>query len=141
MFNKESGVLPTMCIGKQITSLRNASNITQEELAEKVGVSRQAVTKWELDESTPTLSKIIALADVFGVSIDKLVGHEETLYDLVKNIVCKNSNIAANDDNISSFIHKFIQYCEANNMSADQIVEGILFICKMKVRHNLLDGT
>lgn len=57
-----------MCIGKQITSLRNASNITQEELAEKVGVSRQAVTKWELDESTPTLSKIIALADVFGVS-------------------------------------------------------------------------
>ena len=90
-----------MCIGKQITSLRNASNITQEELAEKVGVSRQAVTKWELDESTPTLSKIIALADVFGVSIDKLVGHEETLYDLVKNIVCKNSNIAANDDNIS----------------------------------------
>ena len=69
------------------------------------------------------------------------MGHEETLYDLVKNIVCKNSNIAANDDNISSFIHKFIQYCEANNMSADQIVEGILFICKMKVRHNLLDGT
>ena len=119
-----------MCIGKQITSLRNASNITQEELAEKVGVSRQAVTKWELDESTPTLSKIIALADVFGVSIDKLVGHEETLYDRVKNIVCKNSNIAANDDNISSFIHKFIQYCEANNMAADQIVEGILFICK-----------
>ena len=130
MFNEESGALPTMCIGKKITSLRNASNITQEELAEKVGVSRQAVTKWELDESTPTLSKIIALADVFGVSIDKLVGHEETLYDLVKNIVCKNSNIAANDDNISSFIHKFIQYCEANNMSADQIVEGILFICK-----------
>ena len=78
-------------LGEQITVLRSDRNMTQEDLAEKIGVSRQAVTKWEANESTPELAKIIALADFFGISLDKLVGRDESLYDMVKDTVIECS--------------------------------------------------
>ena len=52
---------------------RVKSGMTQEELAEKVGVSRQAVAKWERGESSPDIETCVALADIFGTSVDILV--------------------------------------------------------------------
>lgn len=59
-----------MALHEKIYSCRRKAGLSQEELAEKIGVSRQAVSKWETGESVPELSKIVMLADIFGVTTD-----------------------------------------------------------------------
>ena len=60
-------------LGARIQAHRRRMGISQEQLAERLGVSRQAVSKWELDESLPELDKALALCRVFGVSADLLL--------------------------------------------------------------------
>jgi len=61
-----------MMLSEKIYTLRRKSGLSQEQLAEKIGVSRQAISKWEGGLSTPELEKIRALSDFFHVSIDEL---------------------------------------------------------------------
>ncbi|MBP1918755.1 helix-turn-helix domain-containing protein [Youngiibacter multivorans] len=63
-----------MMIGENIQKLRKESGLSQEDLAEMLGVSRQAVSKWESDAAQPTMVNIIALAKAFDVSIGSLFG-------------------------------------------------------------------
>lgn len=62
-----------MTIGEKLQRLRKAHNWTQEELAERVGVSRQSLSKWESDAALPDTANVIALADMFGVTTDYLL--------------------------------------------------------------------
>ncbi|MCI2111360.1 MAG: helix-turn-helix domain-containing protein [Bacilli bacterium] len=62
-----------MTTGQKITKLRKANDITQEELADKLGVSRQSVSKWESDLAYPETDKLIALATLFNCSVDYLL--------------------------------------------------------------------
>ena len=64
-------------MGKNILTLRWFRGRTQEELAERVGVSRQAVAKWESGESTPDLASCCTLAELFRVSLDDLVHFDD----------------------------------------------------------------
>ena len=66
-----------MSLGENIARLRKASGMTQEQLAEKCEVSRQAVTKWERGDSEPTIAKLMTLSKVLKVSIDSLVTGEK----------------------------------------------------------------
>lgn len=59
-----------------LVSLRKLNNLTQEAIAEKVGVSRQAVAKWEAGETVPDLDKCKILAELFGVSLDDLANYD-----------------------------------------------------------------
>ena len=59
-----------------LLQLRKLNNLTQEDVAEKVGVSRQAVAKWESGETMPDLEKSRLLAETFGVSLDDLANFE-----------------------------------------------------------------
>ena len=63
---------------ENLIQLRKLNQMTQEELAEKVGVSRQAVAKWESGESIPDIEKSRLLAETFGVSLDDLVNFESS---------------------------------------------------------------
>ena len=65
-----------MKINEQIRSLRRERKMTQEQLAEAVGVSAAAVSKWESGQSVPEIGMMMALADYFEVSLDTLVGYE-----------------------------------------------------------------
>lgn len=65
-----------MILGDKIIHLRKKFEMTQEELAEKLNVSRQSVSKWEGSLSTPDLNKVIAMSKVFGVSTDYLLNDE-----------------------------------------------------------------
>ena len=67
-----------MNIGKNIYTLRKEKKVTQAQLAEKLGVSEQAVSKWENDLCAPDVSMFPILADYFGVSIDHLFGRVQT---------------------------------------------------------------
>lgn len=62
-----------MNISDRIQYLRKQKGFSQEELANKVGVSRQAVSKWESGQSTPDLDKIIAMSELFGVTTDYIL--------------------------------------------------------------------
>jgi len=59
-----------------LIQLRKYNKMTQEDLADKVGVTRQAIAKWESGESTPDLEKSRLLAEAFGVSLDDLVNFQ-----------------------------------------------------------------
>ena len=62
-----------MTLAEKILSLRTQRGMSQDDLAEKLEVSRQSVSKWETAQSTPDLDKIIKLANLFGVTVDELV--------------------------------------------------------------------
>ena len=74
MFNKIKNEIKTeveaMNIGNNISALRKKKGITQEELANELGVSAQAVSKWENNSSCPDVSLLTEIADYFGVSVD-----------------------------------------------------------------------
>ena len=62
-----------MNLGNTILRLRTEHNLSQEDLAAALGVSRQSISKWETNASTPELDKLVKLSEVFGVSLDELV--------------------------------------------------------------------
>lgn len=65
-------------LGSRIAECRKRKNITQEQLAEQMGVSTQAVSKWENDISCPDISLLPPLADYFSISIDELMRGENS---------------------------------------------------------------
>ena len=66
-----------MILGEKLSLLRKQNGFSQEELAEAIGVSRQAVSKWERAESAPDTDNLIELARLYGVSLDDLVNGNE----------------------------------------------------------------
>ena len=77
-----------MNIGTNIYTLRKEKKITQAQLAEKLGVSEQAISKWENNQCAPDVSLFPIIADYFGVSIDRLFGYHMNSYaDEVKAIM------------------------------------------------------
>ncbi len=74
-----------MEIGNKIMELRKKNNFSQEDLAEKVGVTRQTISKWELGETAPDLKQAKVLSQVFKVSLDELVDND------IKNIIIEKT--------------------------------------------------
>lgn len=72
-------------IGKKITDLRKATNMTQMELADKLGISFQAVSNWERGNTMPDISKLPELAEIFGISVDELLNGKAPLVNAVLN--------------------------------------------------------
>lgn len=65
-------------IANRLVELRKANGLSQEKLAEKLGVSRQAVSKWERGEASPDTDNLLALAEVYGTTLDALVNPTNT---------------------------------------------------------------
>ena len=57
----------------KLYNLRKQKGLSQEELANRLNVSRQTVSKWEVGDSTPDMEKLIAISEMFGISLDELV--------------------------------------------------------------------
>lgn len=75
-----------MKIGKKIADARRDKNLTQEQLAELMHVTRQSVSRWESDMSYPEMDKIIILSEILGVSCDYLLKDVETSSQLVSPV-------------------------------------------------------
>ena len=69
-----------MKLHEKIYSQRKLKGLSQEELAEKLGVSRQAVSKWETGEALPEITKLKGLSEVFGVTTDFLLNDNEDVF-------------------------------------------------------------
>jgi transcriptional regulator with XRE-family HTH domain len=68
-------------IGENIKNLRKRKEITQEELAEYLGISFQSISKWERGDGFPDITMLPDIADFFNISIDDLIGAERTVFD------------------------------------------------------------
>ena len=74
-----------MTIGEKITELRKKNNYTQDKLSDKIGISRQTLSNWEGDITSPDLRQASILAQIFNISLDELVNNNVEL-------LCKNNS-------------------------------------------------
>lgn len=83
-----------MTIGTKIQKLRKQRGLSQEQLAESLGVSRQAVSKWEAEQSVPDIDKIVLICDYFGVTTDYILRNE----DLSCSQIAQSTNAIENEE-------------------------------------------
>ena len=79
----------------RLVTLRKRSGLSQEELADKIGVSRQAVSKWERAESSPDTDNLIALASIYGIKIDDMLNNDTAEAGTTSDITSRNYNWSA----------------------------------------------
>ncbi|MEZ3444496.1 MAG: helix-turn-helix domain-containing protein [Lachnospiraceae bacterium] len=92
-----------MELGKNINALRKEKGFSQEKLAEKVNVTRQTISNWELGETSPNPEQLILLSIALDKSIDELVGNDMT--------------------------HRLNEKCGDNTKSIKKIYTGLAFLC------------
>lgn len=94
-----------LLIGENIRRLRRERNMTQEEVAAHLGISFQAIRKWERGDGYPDITMLPALAGYFGVSVDELIGVNEIekskRYDGINDIWDKNNKKGLHRDNVA----------------------------------------
>ena len=90
-----------MEIGKKIMNLRKKNGLSQEELAEKVGVARQTISKWELGETSPDLKQAKELSKIFNVSLDELTDND------IKDVLVEKTS---NTEKLAGLILKLIKF-------------------------------
>ena len=79
-----------MDIGRKIQELRKVSGMTQEQLAEKLNISRQTVSKWETSSTLPDLESILKLCRIFHISLDDLLEEEKKLQSKEERITLED---------------------------------------------------
>lgn len=85
-----------MEIGKQLKEAREKSNLTQEQVAEKVFVSRQTISNWENEKSYPDIISIIKLSDLYSISLDELLKGDRKMMEHLNestNVVKSNKKL------------------------------------------------
>lgn len=75
-----------MSLGNSLAKARKTAGMTQESVAEKLGVSRQTISKWELDETLPDIRQSKQLATLYGVSLDALIDFDVEVQELTDMI-------------------------------------------------------
>jgi len=93
-------VIMTLNLGTKIRDLRKRDSRTQEDLASALGVSAQAVSRWENDNTFPDMTLIPAIANYFGVSIDELFGYENDRDRRIDAILEKNERLGLEDNGV-----------------------------------------
>ena len=118
-----------MILADKIIELRKKSGMTQDELAEKLGVSRQSVSKWEGAQSTPDLARILKLAEIFSVSTDVLLKDE---LELEQNIPTEGAETAFVKAHVETepplrpvSMAEAVEYLEKNSKKAFLVALGV----------------
>lgn len=108
-----------------IRSIREKNNLTQEQFAERIHVTRQAVSRWENGETQPDTEQLKTLSRVFGVSINTLLGSPQTLY-------CQCCGMPLSDDTMisrepdGSFNEDYCKWCYADGNFTYKDKESLL---------------
>lgn len=114
-----------------IVKLRNQNNMTQEELAEKVFVTRQAVSRWETGETTPNIEALKQLSALFNVSINTLLGSE-------KKLICQCCGMELDDSIMSrekdgSINQDYCQWCYTDGKFTYSNIEDLITFCEERL--------
>ncbi len=95
-----------MTVGEKLVKLRRENNLTQEQFAEILKVSRQSVSKWELDATYPDTEKLITISKVFNCSLDYLLKDEIEQ----ANVNLAAANEAASYDRMRAWLLTFLSF-------------------------------
>ena len=111
-----------------IVKLRNQNNMTQEELAEKVFVTRQAVSRWETGETTPNIEALTRLSALFNVSINTRLGSG-------KQLICQCGGMELDDSIMSrekdgSINQDYCQWCYTDGKFTYSNIEDLITFCE-----------
>lgn len=82
-----------MDFGKQIKKIREEKNITQEQMAKSLSITRQAVSNWENNRNLPDIEMLIAIAQVYSVSLDQLILGEDKMNNITEKLIKDGSEI------------------------------------------------
>ena len=141
-----------MSIGEKIVEARKANNMTQEQLAELMGVTRQSVSRWEQNQAYPEIEKILRLSDILNVSCDYLLKENETRKNgnvidkenqsmvtrLLKGLVGKKAKIYLLDGDID--INYLGEVCEILELEGEFMkISYVNHLKQKKVEVNLID--
>ncbi|MCR5369025.1 MULTISPECIES: helix-turn-helix domain-containing protein [Eubacterium] len=99
-----------MSFADRLRELRTNNRYSQEQLAEKLCVSRQAISKWETGDSLPDIDKAMAISEFFGVSMDYLLKERESFSEI------------STDDNMDRAIIKFMASARQMNEISEELV-------------------
>lgn len=103
-------------LGQFIAELRKEKGLTQRELSEMIGVSDKTVSHWERDESSPDISLLLTLSDIFGITVDELLKREKNtpfgdtvIYPQSENSMkeCENSEKSHKEETVEDRYHKY----------------------------------
>ena len=75
-----------MALGEKLTQARKAAGLTQADIAARLSVSRQAVSRWESGQSKPSTEKLLTLGNLYGISLDQLLSAEEPAVETVPDL-------------------------------------------------------
>ena len=110
-----------------ILELRNKNNLSQEQLAEKVFVTRQAVSRWENGETVPNTETLKLLSDLFDVSINTLLGSPRKLICQCCGMPLEDSNISKEPD--GSFNESYCKWCYTDGKFIYSDMEQLIDFC------------
>lgn len=119
-------------IANRLLDLRKKSGLSQEDLADKLGLSRQAVSKWERAEASPDTDNLICLTKIYGVSIDDLLKTDVPVEDIAKQVKEENKDktihVDLNDEHIiieTNCNGKHIHNCSESKDRVAKALEGL----------------
>lgn len=110
-----------MSLGQQLKKFRELKSLSQEDIAQKIGVTRQAVYKWENDKSYPDIDNLILLSELYNVTLDELIKGNESFKK--KIIIADNKDTGLYVGFVIMFIGLFIN---AGSISALITILGVL---------------
>lgn len=116
-----------MSIGERIIELRKQQNISQVQIAAALGISRQAVSKWENDQSVPDMTNLIRLADLFGTDTEYLatgVHSKLKVSPSVVHVVQKVDNVIEKEVEKPVLVEKIVE--------VDRVVEKVVEVPRIK---------
>lgn len=126
-----------MTLGERLTKLRKEINLSQEEVAEKLNVTRQTVSKWELDQSTPDFDKIIPICKLYNISSEELLtgrladnNNDNQEYNLMTEQEINKKSAKAICEGIALFIIAIVWIIISDSISAinDEVTVSIFLL-------------
>ncbi|MBS7306488.1 MAG: helix-turn-helix transcriptional regulator [Eubacteriales bacterium] len=108
---------------------RKKMGFSQEELAEKCQISRQAIAKWESGESVPTIEKLIFLADLYDLTLDELVGRVvkddyDRFAEYIKKYVPAEIKFGKDDD-VTAVVGRYISFVDSLGLTGELKLKGL----------------
>lgn len=119
-----------MKFNEKLQQLRKSKNLSQEQLAELLSVSRQAISKWELGTTTPELEKVIKISQIFSVSTDYLLGIVENEQDEAQQA----QNTQTQEDETIPLINK------KNSIENERLIHKYKFMSGLIKKHSHVAG-
>lgn len=99
------GINMNIEIANRLVELRKKRGLSQEDLAQELGISRQAVSKWERAESSPDTDNLILLARLYGISLDEMLKTDEEIIMDEEDNTSKNEESETKEENKKDFVH------------------------------------